>query len=216
MPLTRAALLLPTIWLLPNGTIQAPAAPRLMPGVEVRRGPNDMTMFTFDGRESGILFPDSETIAAARSLTISAWILLRERADTPGQLVFRGDDRNGNDAFALTVHPPSRLYFSIWDHEERFANVHHDLTIGRWTHVTATLDDFTGEMSLEVDGKPIATTKTTLRPRAALDLGANPGIGIGNIQNIGPHNQPFSGALADVRIYPFVTQDPLSKQAKRP
>jgi hypothetical protein len=209
MVLLAAAALLPTVWLTPRGEVVSPAGDaRILPGVRTLRGPRTAVVYDFAGGESGIGLPDPAGLRGARSLTVAAWVWMDEVPTRPGQLVFRGDDRNGNDPFSLVVWPDGSLHFGVADERDHGVNVSAPLPRKRWTHVVGTLDDRTGLLSLAFDGRVLAQTKTDIRPGADLDPTQTPGLGIGNLQSTGVHNQPFVGRLADVRVYPFVVAPP--------
>ena len=81
-------------------------------------------------------------------------------------------------------------------------SVETEVPLRRWTRVTASLDAETGEMRLWSGDRLMATRLTGRRLFTALDAGAAPGVGIGNVQNDrGPHNQPLDGILVDLRLY---------------
>ncbi|MGV3616826.1 MAG: LamG domain-containing protein [Fimbriimonas sp.] len=198
--------LLPSLWLSPSGVLQGAGSPRLAPGVQTERGPGGAVVYSFDGRQSGIAVPEIPRISRARCLTISAWVWPRQVQAGPGQIVFRGDDRDGLDPFQLVSWPDGTIHFGIGDPQSRGIDVSAPLTVGRWTHVTATFDDRKGKIGIYLDGKLTEEKTTDLRMLTDLEGSAAPGIGIGNIQNplFSHHNQPFDGKLSDIRIYPFV------------
>lgn len=174
-----------------------------MPGVRTERGPKESIVYSFDGIQSGLALSDLSDLGHAKSLTVAAWVWMRKAPAHAGQLVFRGDDRLGNDPFQLVTWADGTVHFGITDEGNEGEEVGAVLPVGRWTHVVGSIDDRTSMIRLYLDGVLIQQKRTKLRPMVELDS-ATPGIGVGNIQNpgFGPHNQPFDGKLADVRIYP--------------
>lgn len=198
-------LLVPSLWLSTDGSVRGVQSTRLMPGVQTERGPTGAVVYNFDGQQSGLALSDMPCLEYARSLTVSAWVWMRKTPGHAGQIVFRGDDRLGNDPFQLVTWADGTVHFGITDMDNQGEEVGTEMPTGRWTHVVGTLDDKTGSMRLYIDGAMVKEKKTKLRPIVSLDPGTAPGIGIGNIQNPGfsNHNQPFVGKLADVRVYPL-------------
>lgn len=202
--LLAAVLLSPSLWLSPDGVVRGSTATRLMPGVQTERGPGGAVVYAFDGRQGGLALSDVPGLAGARSLTVAAWVWMRKAPGQAGQLVFRGDDRTGNDPFQLVTWADGTVHFGITDAGDQGVEIGTNLPVGRWTHVVGSIEDRTGAMRLYLDGVMVKQVTTKLRPSITLDAGTSPGIGVGNIQNpgFGPHNQPFDGKLADVRVYP--------------
>jgi len=79
------------------------------------------------------------------------------------------------------------------------------MQLNRWTHVLASFDSKTGQMSMWLDGDKVAYTRTSKRPFSQLLSQYAAGVGVGNVQNNhGPHNQPLNGMIADLRLYSAV------------
>jgi hypothetical protein len=196
----------PALWLHPNGQIlidgQA-VSPRFTPGARKIRTEFG-TAYDFDGRRGGIHFGDPKNLKFTESFTVALLINARSYVnDGPGaQILFRGDDRNGHDPYTLVIHGNGTINFSIQNEHDRGIHVTSELAKHRWSQVVAHWESETGFLRMWVNGELVGLTKTSLRPFADLDAGTAPGFGIGNVQNeFGPHNQPFNGMLADVRIY---------------
>lgn len=196
----------PVLWLRPNGGITVEGQlfnPQISPGTRALRT-NQGVVYDFAGPKSGILFPDLPKVRLNGSITVSAWINPRSYVnDGPGaQLLFRGDDRNGIDPYDLVIHSNGTVNFFVTAEDCDNRCLTADLPLGRWTHVLGNLNVDTGEMELWINGELSAMTKTKIRPMVGLESGWAPGIGIGNVQNDkGPHNQPFNGQIADMRLY---------------
>lgn len=196
----------PVLWLnLKGETLVAGRAvqPRLTPGVN-RSRTNEGVAYNFTGVRGGILLGDLPALRLGGSITVSAWLNPRSYVnDGPGaELLFRGDDRSGLDPYWMVITSDGTINFSIANENGQGMGVKAELPLNRWTHVTANFDAKTGEMRMWLNGEVVAFAKTSYRPAVNLDLNAAPGVGIGNVQNdAGPHNQPFNGFLADVRLY---------------
>ena len=135
---------------------------------------------------------------------MSAWIKASAYAlaGTGAQILFRGDDRPGLDPFTFVIHSDGRIYFAIQDQAQNSPNVSIDIPLNQWTHILASFSAKTGELRMYKDGELVSRNKCKFLPLKELDSFSAPGIGIGNVQwNGGPHNQPFQGTLADVRLY---------------
>ena len=196
----------PTFWMNLKGEflVEGRAVkPRINPGVFVTRIPEGKA-FNFTANKSGILLGDLPQLRLDQSITISTWINPRSYVnDGPGaQILFRGDDRSGHDPYSLAVLGDGTITFGIQNDDDQGMAIRAELPLNRWTHVTGSFDGVTGELNLWLNGEKVAYAKTSKRPFATLNNGFTPGVGIGNVQNdSGPHNQPFNGILADLRVY---------------
>lgn len=203
---SRVQLAEPALWLNLRGDILVDGRavkPRFTPGAARIQGPNG-TSYSFSGQRGGILFPDLENFHLGQSITVSTWINAKSYVnDGPGaQILFRGDDRSGLDPFTLVVQSDGTINFGISDENFGGTSVKAELPLNRWIHVTATFSAKTGWMAMYLDGEKVATSRTSKRQFTQLDPNWTPGLSIGNVQNDrGPHNQPFNGVLADVRLY---------------
>jgi len=160
--------------------------------------------FRFDGHAGAIFVPDFADLRLGPSLTLSAWINLAALENDPGEIIFRGDDRPALDPYALCImpayHGKTEVEFLL-DSGTSSQTLFAPIPVGRMTLVTATLDDTTSMMRLYIDGHIMAGTYTRVRPFHDLDTRQNPGIGIGNVQDVNAFSQPFHGIIADIRIY---------------
>jgi len=178
----------------------------LMPGATQKRIAKGMA-YDFIGQRGGILLGDPAPLQLTGSMTISSWVYLRSYAPNgaQGEIFFRGDDRNGLDPYCLVVEADGTVNFAICNEKGEGAGVKAEISLNRWTHVLASLDARTGEMSMWLDGEKVAYTRTSKRPFAALLTQFAAGVGVGNVQNNhGPHNQPLNGMIADLRVYSSV------------
>ena len=160
--------------------------------------------FRFNGHAGAIFVPDFADLRLGPSLTLSAWINLTALGNDPGEIIFRGDDRPGLDPYALCVmpayHGKTEVQFLL-DSGTSSQTLFAPIPVGRTTLVTATLDDTTSMMRLYIDGHIMAGTYTRVRPFHDLDVHQNPGIGIGNVQDLNAFSQPFHGIIGGIRFY---------------
>jgi len=198
----------PLLWLNTRGQLLIEGRPAEVrsKGVAAFKTPNGIA-FNFTDRRGGVRIPDLPHLALTGSITVSLWVYARGYGiDSSGaQILFRGDDRNGLDPFFLRIEHDDTMTFTVEDGDGRPSSVKGELALGRWTHVTASYNVAVGEMWMYLDGRPVAWTKTSVHPFDRLDTRFAPGLGIGNVQNdSGPHNQPFDGMMADLRLYDAV------------
>jgi len=197
----------PVLWINPTGEVPGG---RFGAGTYLTDTPYGIGM-DFTGVHSGLFLPDAPQFHLTKSISISSWLYLTAYTNqnnfAPGaQVLFRGDDRSGNDPYHLTVLSDGTICFSIEDRASRGAFVNAPIDLHRWTHVLGTFDESTGRISLYIDGGLVRRITTDLKPAPDLDAGRNPGIGIGNVQApfAGAHNQPLHGQIADLRLYDWV------------
>ncbi len=196
----------PALWLHPNGKVLIDArtfSPTISLGVKVIRTQHGAT-YDFNGTRSGVYFADLPQLKITESMTVSVWINPRIYVnDGPGsQILFRGDDRNGLDPYTFVIHPDGTINFSIQDENQRGVKVSAELPLRRWSQVVANWDSETGFLRMWLNGELVGLYRTNCRTFADLGAGWTPGVSVGNVQNNrGPHNQPFNGMLADLRLY---------------
>lgn len=104
------------------------------------------------------------------------------------------------DPWFLGLRESGQVVFQVANglNQSAFAETPEPVPLGTFLHVAGTLDDATGELSLFVDGKRVATTETAVRAGGVLG-GSGGGIGIGNLQSGG--DQGFSGLIDEIRIH---------------
>jgi len=196
----------PVLWLDTRGNITVDGktfTPRVADGA-TRYPTPDGIVYNFTGKRGGLHFGDLPELKLTGSITISVWLNPRSYVnDGPGaQILFRGDDRSGLDPYYMAIEDDGTINFAIENETGLGMKVKGELPLNRWTHVLANFNQATGELSLYENGERIAYAHTSKRPYRELDNGYTPGVGIGNVQNDhGPHNQPFNGMLADLRLY---------------
>jgi hypothetical protein len=185
--------------------------------------------FDFDGTHGGVLLEDLPALRLTGSFTVSSWLFLRAYCDTnptaQSQVLFRGDDRCGADPYTLTV----RHYGAVEVGVDNAVTAGGEVPLNRWVHVLGSYEAKTGELKMWIDGDLVGMAKTSRTTAHDLEPSWTPGIGIGNVQNEkGPHNQPFNGIIADLRLYdrvysplelgivfgPFDTGDKLARQLR--
>jgi hypothetical protein len=196
----------PSLWLHPNGKVSIEGRsfnPRFAPGARVYRTQHGAT-YDFDGKRGGLHFGDLQQLKITESMTVAVWINPRSYVnDGPGaQILFRGDDRNGVDPYTLVVLSNGTINFGVQDEQHRGMSVNAELPLNRWSQVVANWDSQSGFLKIWLNGELVGMAKTSWRPFASLENSAAPGLSVGNVQNDkGPHNQPFNGMLADLRLY---------------
>lgn len=171
----------------------------------------DGIAYNFSGHKSGILFGDQPALKLGSSMTVAVWLFPRSYVnDGPGaQILFRGDDRNGLDPYDLVILGDGTVKFDIENDHGQSMEVRAELPLNKWTHVTASFNDADGELTMWLNGVRTANSHTTRKPFVDLDARFAPGVGVGNVQNDkGPHNQPYNGMLADLRLYSSVLTPP--------
>jgi hypothetical protein len=163
--------------------------------------PDSTLALRFDGTNARVFVQDHPLLALTRSLTIEAYLYLKDDADE-GIIVVRSDTRDLHAPYLLYLTPESYLHFSIYgDHcgtyefGRNFALPHH-----QWLHVAATLDDASGWATLYVNGALWVNAVMPCRPAEKLDAAYNPGLGIGG-SIVGSQSQRFfRGKIDEVRI----------------
>ena len=159
--------------------------------------PNTLSL-QFNGTSQRIMIPDNSKFVLTHSLTLEAYIKPLA-ASNVGQIVFRGDDRSGFDAYWLYVQN-NNVIFDIENAAQQFAYVIAPLpSLNTWMDVAGTLDDKTGAMRIYINGIQRASAVTSVRPMGPMDPNASPGIGIGNTQS-GNYSEYFDGLIDEVRI----------------
>ena len=196
----------PVLWLNLKGEILVAGQtvhPQINPGVSTNHIPEGIA-YRFAGQKSGMLFGDMPALKLSGSITISTWINPSSYVtDGPGaEILFRGDDRDGYDPFYFVIEADGTINFSITDASNAGARVKAEIPLNRWTHVTANYNAETGELNMWLNGEQFAYSRSSHKPFVILDPAYTPGVGVGNVQNDrGPHNQPFRGMIADLRLY---------------
>lgn len=196
----------PVLWLDLQGRILVDGRtfePKMTPGATQRHIANG-TAYEFSGAHGGILFGDPVPLQLSGSMTISTWVYLRSYAPNgaQGEILFRGDDRNGLDPYSLVVEADGTVNFVICNEKGQDAGIKAEIELSQWTHVVASFNADTGEMNMWLNDEKVAFAKTSRRPFSGLLAQFAPGIGVGNVQNNhGPHNQPLNGLIADLRLY---------------
>ena len=147
-------------------------------------------------------------------MTIDAFIKPAAYPGTGGgMIVFRGDDRGGFDPYFLRMNSDGRVEWAVSNASNAFSSVQSQiLPLNVFTHVTATLDDSTGQQTLYINDAFAASAITNVRPFGTLQGDQNPGFSIGNHNRYAPfiHNFPFNGAIDEVKIFNSVVPEPSS------
>jgi hypothetical protein len=165
-------------------------------------GASSATSLQFDGGQTRVFVPDAPALQLTHSITIEAFVKSQPMQPGTGPLasiLFRGDNRPGQDPYLLYLSGGNQLSFQIDDPADNYALVTAPIAFDEWTHVAGTLDDATGEMKLFVNRVLVASTITSLRPLALLDGSPEAGIGIGSDQT-GQYGFYLNGWLDEVRL----------------
>ncbi len=159
--------------------------------------------FSFDpdsfpwGTYTGLRIPDQPVFAITNSLTVEAWVRPRGNGY---YIMSRGDNRPGFDPYGLGMQGNNVLRFQVADQFNNPAYVETTLPMYQWTHIAATLDDSTGNLSIYTNGQLAVQSQTSIRPFGELESNRSPGLGIGNV-NDGFNNFPFIGDIDEIALY---------------
>ena len=153
----------------------------------------------FAGSNQRVFVSDSPDFATLRSLTIEVVCTPHGYTYSPNglnQLVFRGDDRPGNDPFNLAIDADNRVAFFLHNHPILVSP--QPLMPNQDTRIAATIDSTSGLACLYINNTLVAATVTSARPCGSL-TGPQPGLGIANVQSDN-YSQYFQGIIDEVRI----------------
>jgi subtilisin-like proprotein convertase family protein len=156
--------------------------------------------FSFRTSYPKIAVADQPMFVLTNELSLEAWVY-PAAGHTGNYILFRGDNRPGNDPYGLSGQSDGTLQFQIDDPNNNAASVSAPLPgNNQWMHVAGTFDGYTGELKLYINGVVVSSNITTLRPVGPLIAADSPGIGIGNVgENI---NQfPWYGEIDEASIY---------------
>ncbi len=163
--------------------------------------------FYFDGTANcGINVADCPAFEITGSLGISAWI--RSDSPCPGEflwreILFRGDDRPGNDPYTLAIDHSGKLVFTVDSADNVRTGIDAAIPSGQLVFVEASLDDATGQMQLFVEGRLVGQTLTERRPMPKLDPNSRPGLAIGAHPGFpnSIYRMPFHGLIDELKLY---------------
>jgi hypothetical protein len=201
-----------------NGAVQGGVT--FAPGVEGQA-------FVFHGKANGgVEIPDNAYLHLTRSMTVDVWIrptAFPSPEKRAAMIVFRGDRRDAFDPYYMCVLPSGKVRWAIDESDVRrvavdepgegkatghnkpdgFLALEAKVALNEWTHVTGTLDDNTGKMTLYINGKEAAHTYTPIRPVQDLEPDQQPGIAIGNHSGLPKPRTDYSfvGAIDELKIY---------------
>ncbi|TAK96516.1 MAG: hypothetical protein EPO07_14425 [Verrucomicrobia bacterium] len=159
--------------------------------------------YNFFPPHSRISVPDQPAFILTNTLSIEGWINPNGGSGNSGIVLWRGDCRGGFDPYWLQQYADETLGFGITDAAGLGASIATitPLARGQWVHVAATLDGYTGTMSIFTNGVLAGTTNTAARPFGALLADQEPTIGIGNTGTTCWDYIPFEGALDEISLY---------------
>jgi hypothetical protein len=186
-----------------HGTPRVQSSVTYVPGI----APDSQVALDFDDLSDWIFVPDNHRLQLTRSLTLEAWVLVRDyQTSAVGNfIVFRGDTRGGMDPYQLSVDSHT--------HELRFMVYGPGLPQGdsleqlrtpfRWLneaiHVAGVLNHKTGFMGLYVNGELLASKHTPVRSLGPLNPAEHAGLGLGGFYD-GRASFSLNGTLDEVRI----------------
>ncbi|HJV71111.1 LamG domain-containing protein [Ideonella sp.] len=163
--------------------------------------PDSTLALRFNGTTAGVFVPDNPLLQLTHSLTLEAYVYLRNETGYGGAIIIRSDDRYDWDPYYLIVGG-GHLIFLIEEAAGRGSSVvsPSELPKNQWLHIAGTLDDATGVQALYVNGSLVASTVTTIRPFAELKHHGGLGIGAGVQGGVDAPFYFFHGFIDDVRI----------------
>lgn len=158
------------------------------------------------GQTSGWMIVDHPALALERFITVSVWLKPYSYvlAGPQAQIMFRGDDRPGLDPYSLAIHQDGTVFirFDNEANQTTECSSKTKIPLNQWTHVLGSFNNDRHEMKIYVNGVLENTIHTMSHPLGILDDQNTAGLGVGNVQwDRGPHNQPYHGVLADLRLY---------------
>lgn len=191
-----------------DGSVVSPSPVNFRAGTKAVKTPGGVGLEVLDN-SGGLMMLDHNAFALETALTVCVWVkpIAYNISGPQAQIMFRGDDRPGIDPYSLAIHNNGTVFLIISDESNQSAEVTSTskLPINVWSHVLATFDANNQQMRIYVNGKLEAMKETKLRPIGPLEAKDAAGLGIGNVQwDKGPHNQPYHGTLADLRLYNVV------------
>lgn len=140
------------------------------------------------------LVPAFEEFALSNAFSAAAWICAEALTPFSPILVRTGDVEAWDDGFALYIGDGGALGAYVRSGEDANAASGGMLTTNEWNHVALTYSGTV--LKLYLNGVEVA--RRSFASRASADARAP--LGIGTL--VGDHwTQPFSGAIADVRIW---------------
>jgi hypothetical protein len=190
---------------------------------------NDGTIYGCQVHEDGvyvntdddsIVMPDIDAYNIGGSITIEAWVNQESyppdeiENDPAGQghalILFRGDDRPGQDPYFLSCEGNGRgnkswFHIEVFEPKWQFTNVEGGpIPLGEDIHIVGTLDDATGNQRMYVNGEISAETQTENRPFTYPypDNEYYHPLVIGNcpINEKPVYRFPFHGTIKEVRL----------------
>lgn len=201
----------PVLWLDPSGVVKVEGkiAKARLAGAAKTVGTPYGAGLDLSGTRGGLFLEDFPALALTGPITVSTWVYLRRYVSSgPGaQILMRGDDRNGNDPYFLSVGPNGNVAWTIDSADPKGgegsrAAIEMEVPLRQWVRITATFDPEGREMRLWSGDRLMAAGTMDRRPLGPLDPKQHPGVGIGNVQtDLGPHDQPLDGVLVDLRVY---------------
>lgn len=164
-----------------------------------------LTVGALDG---WVFVPDQPGLQLTRSLTLEAFVNVRDfqREGAANFILFRGDNRDGTDAYWLALDPSRRtLHFRIEGPGRAVGDPPAIIDtpsdwLGKTIHVAGVLNAEAGSMGLYVDGELKASMETGIRSRGPLHPVYQPGLGIGGFFAREPGSFCIDGTIDEVRL----------------
>ena len=162
--------------------------------------PANTLALELDGSGDYVRIVDNALFEITQDLTLEAYITVNTHPSSGlEQIIFRGDNTAGFDPYFLALLAPGLLYFQVQNALNQGFGISSptSLTLGQLTHVAATLEDSTGDVTLYVNKLPVATGNTSFRPFGPL-AGGNPRVVLGALDQFSA--QFFDGLIHEARI----------------
>ncbi|EEF59226.1 S8 family serine peptidase, partial [Pedosphaera parvula] len=119
-------------------------------------------------------------------------------------IFYRSDNRSGYDPYTLSIAPNAGtpgfgdLSFAVTGNANNSFWITASFPLNQFAHAACTYSN--GLMSLYINGRLAAQSNTTIVPIGALQVGADPGVGIGNVGD-SSYNAPFVGLIDEMTVY---------------
>jgi hypothetical protein len=180
------------------------ASPWGDPVYEAVSNPGSTLALRFDGKDAHVSVPDNPMFQLTHSLTLEAYVYLRDGAcGRAAGVIVRSDSRYDFDPYYLDIGPGCIPSFLIEQHAGVGSLLQSPdaLPIGQWVHVAGTLDDGTGTQALYINGAMVASRITPYRPFANLKNKDHPVVIFGwGTKGSPDRGRPLLGSIDEIRI----------------
>lgn len=161
----------------------------------------------FGGHNGAVVYQDLTEYGFDESFSIYAEVYpfaLPNGGTSPaGQIVFRGDDRNGLYNYSLNLGEDGYLTFYFNSPDNQGAGVRTKARMNQWQRILATFDAKSHTLRIYVDDFLMGQNSQPITPVTRMENEFAPRFAIGNVQNPlgGAHNQPFHGTIRNVKLF---------------